>query len=361
MEPFPTYFFPPEVYYSDLDCLVRILREVGVDIIQMNDAETISRIGFRLAKALDIKVVYEAHYHTSTLATALGASPARVEALRVLERDVSEHVDHLIVFTNEDRNRWMLSGCPGNRVSVVPFGVDVILSGEYPAGRQGLVFIGNLFYEPNQRAVRRIVTEIVPIVRSMRPNTPVVVIGDIPNDLRELCFRSGIEVVGEVPDPLPWLASAAVGLAPVSEASGVRVKILQYIAAGMPVVATTAAAEGLNLPAVFVEDDSRSAALRCVDMLDRPDHYEPFIRRAKNVLSEGFLWPNIARTAGSVYARIEGGVRSRLPLRQQDDSPVLPMWIEEVLLKGRFSDANRGGMGAYRFGLAEGGQVATYQ
>jgi Glycosyl transferases group 1/Glycosyltransferase Family 4 len=362
MEPFPTYFFPPEVFYSDLNCLVRILQDVGVDVIQMNDAETIVRIGFRLAKALDVKVVYEAHYHTSTLATALGASSARVEALRVLERDVSELVDHLIVFTDEDRCRWVtLSGCSENRVSVVPFGVDHVISGEYPGERQGLVFIGNLFYEPNRRAIQRIATEIMPMLRMAQRDPRVVVIGDIPIDLRELCSQAGMEAIGEVPDPMPWLARSAVGLAPVSEASGVRAKILQCLASGMPVVAMPSAAEGLSLPALFVEENSPNFALRCVDILGRPRLYEPFVRSTKSALRESGLWPNVARTAAGVYERIMGQTPMRRPPRRQDESPGVPMWIEEVLRKGRFADADTLCLKAYRFGLAKGGGITTYQ
>ena len=361
MEPFPTYFFPAEVFYSDIECLLRILKDVGVDVIQMNDAETIMRIGFRLAKALDVKVVYEAHYHTSTVATALGASSDRVEALRGLERDVCACVDHIIVFTDEDRSRWIkLSGCAEDRVSVVPFGVDHVAFGQYPGERQGLVFIGNLFYEPNRRAIERIAREIIPMLRRLRPEERVVVIGDIPADLRKLCSDAGIEAVGEVSDPLPWLARAAVGLAPVSEASGVRAKILQCLAAGMPVVATRPAAEGVSLPALFVEENSPNVALRCADMLGRPQHYEPFVRSTKCALRETCLWPNIARTAVGVYERVQGQMPIHRALRPRDEFLGLPMWIEEVLQKGRFADADTSSLKDYRFGLAEGGGIITH-
>jgi glycosyltransferase involved in cell wall biosynthesis len=361
-EPFPTYFFPPQIFYSDLRCLVRIVRNAEVDMIQMNDAESIARIGFRLAEALDLKIVFEAHYHTSTLATALGATRRRIDSLKVLECDVSQHVDHLIVFTDEDRDRWItLSGCPEDRISVVPFGVNAILPGEYPADRQGLAFIGNIFYEPNRRAVERIVTEITPIVRSILPSTPVIVIGDTPNEVKDLCLSAEIKVVGEVADPLAWLAQTAVGLAPLLEPSGIRVKILQYLAAGMPVVAMPSAAEGLQLPALFVEDDSKSVALRCIDMLSHPERYESLVRNGKTALSDRFLWSSIARTALEVYAHVRVNPRRRRRQVAQYDGLLVPMWIEEALNKGRFVTANMNELGAYQFGLAAGGQIVTYQ
>jgi glycosyltransferase involved in cell wall biosynthesis len=360
-EPFKTYFFPPEVFYSDSDCVASVARKAGIDIIQMNDAETIKLIGYQLADALDVRMVYEAHYHTSTLAAALGASPARVEELRVLERDVCKCVDHLIVFTDEDRQRWItLSGCPPDRVSIIPFGVDSIHPGQYPSDRQGLVFLGNMFYEPNRRALQRMAADIVPAVRSVRPSTPVVIVGDIPSDLRSLCADAGMEAIGETPDPLPTLARAAVGLAPVSEGSGVRAKILRYLAAGMPVVATAAAAEGLRLPALFVENETGNAALRCAHILEKPSDYASVVSETQGILRERFLWSDIARTAAAVYRHVLEQPRTRRHPGQRDDAPGLPMWIEEVVRKGRFADADTRHLGTYRFGVAHSGRLKTF-
>ena len=165
----PTYFFPPDVFYDDLDCVARLLKAAGVTIIQMNDAETILRIGCRLASSIGAHLVYEAHYHTSTLATALGAHPDRTAALRLMEAEVCQRVDHLIVFTEADRHRWLsLSHVSEDRISIVPFGVASSSGPDRSTHREGVVFIGNLFYEPNRRAVERIARDILPAIRAHR-------------------------------------------------------------------------------------------------------------------------------------------------------------------------------------------------
>lgn len=359
-EPFRTYFFPPEVFYNDLDCVTRIARDERLDIIQMNDAETVQRIGYPLADALDLRVVYEAHYHTSTLATALDAPPSRIEALKTLEADMAKHVDHLIVFTEADRQRWVsLSEFPKSRISVVPFGVEAVVAESAATKRHSIVFLGNLFYEPNRRAVQRIVSEILPIVRSLRPCTQAVIVGDIPTDLREQCVAADIEVTGEVADPLPWLLEAAVGLAPVSEGSGIRAKILQYLGAGVPVVATEPAAEGLTLPSVFLENSSQAAALRCVDILERPSHYEFVVRQTGTILRRGLLWRDIAHVATGVYSNLMNSPPLRRPSANLL-SPDLPMWIQEVFRNGRFIDADTSPLGSYRFGVAGRGEFKTF-
>ena len=116
----------------------------------------------------------------------------------------------------------------------------------------------------------------------------------------------------------------------------------------------------LSLPALFVEESSPNVALRCVDILRRPQHYEPLVRSTKCALRETSLWPNIARTAAGVYERVKEQIPMRRAPRPQDESLGLPMWIEEVLQKGRFADADTASLKEYRFGLAEGGGITTH-
>lgn len=337
--PFRTYLLSPQTYYDDLDTMRMVTREAGIGAIQMNDAETICRIGYPLAESLDIPLIFEAHYHTSTVASALGASPERVEFLHRLNEDVSRHVDHIIVFTEADRQRWIsLSRCPADRITVIPFGVEAVA--DTPSvPRSGIVFLGNVFYEPNRRALLRLAAEWLPLVRAIRPDADARVIGDLPKELHGTCAEAGIEALGEVADPANYLARAAVGVAPLSEGSGVRVKILHYLAAGLPVVATSVAAEGLDFPSIFVEDDAVSAARRCVHILDDPGYYAHSVERTRALLEEQFLWRNIARHASALYAEISA--QKRMPRSGHRFHCVeLPMWIQEVLAKGRFSGVN---------------------
>ncbi|HKC63166.1 MAG TPA: glycosyltransferase family 4 protein, partial [Pyrinomonadaceae bacterium] len=261
-QPYTTYFFPPEVFYTDLNLLRHLVREQRIDIIQVNDAETMQVIGFPLSSILNIRTVYEAHYHTSTLARSLGLPQDRIQSLELLEHEVGMHADEIITFTEQDRQRWItFSGCDRQRVSVVPFGVPSV---KFTTGKRKaqMLFLGNMYYEPNRRAVECIIKDILPIVRSLCSEVHTVIAGDIPENLRELCQSAGMEVIGETPDLTPWLCESLVGLAPVSEGGGVRVKILQYLSNGLPVVATPVAAEGLIFPALFQEDNLTKYALR---------------------------------------------------------------------------------------------------
>lgn len=337
-EPFPTYVFHPDVFYGDMDCLTGVVRERGINVLQMDAPETIRSIGIPLAAATGARIVYDSLYHTSTLAKALGESRERVDELRAIEREMATETDRILVLTDADRDRWLSqSDCSQGRISVVPFGVEDVAS-EPPSG-DDIVFLGNLFFEPNRRAVVRIACEILPRLRVLRPGATATVIGDIPADLRELCVQANIQVAGEVANPRRLLDRAGVGIAPVSESSGVRVKILDYLAAGLPVVASSTAAEGLDFPAVFIAEDSRRAADRCANILENRASYDAAVRQTLARLRER-LWPNIAKATHAVYETVLRSAPvirrsthglSRPPLR-------MPLWMQAMLRSGRFAN-----------------------
>jgi glycosyltransferase involved in cell wall biosynthesis len=165
-----------------------------------------------------------------------------------------------------------------------------------------------------------------------------MLVGDSPAEVRALCCAADIDVLGEVAHLPETLSQAAVGLAPVSEGSGIRVKILEYVAAGLPVVASSTAAEGIRLPAVFVADDVQEQVRLCIELLTHREYFDSAIRNSQAVLANEYLWSEIAARAISTYRLIR-----EAPRRQRANVPDLPcglpMWIEEVLAKGRFASA----------------------
>jgi glycosyltransferase involved in cell wall biosynthesis len=358
-EPYTTYFFSPETYYSDLPLLADLIRGEGISTIQANDLETMHRLGFPLADELELHLVYEAHYHSSTLATQLLLSPDKIISAKCLEAEVSRHVDEIIVFTHEDRRRWVeLTEADDDRISVVPYGVNCISSNSSNAPERVpyLVFLGNMYFEPNRRAVERIAYKILPGVKKFCPAARCMIVGDAPQSLISACRGYDIDFTGEVPDLTPWLQKGSVGISPISEGSGVRVKIMQYLACGIPAVATSIAAEGLDFPALFVEDDYDRYARLCADLLLRDGFDESRLDATLRLLKSEYTWGAIAYRASAVYRKVV----SRRPRGRPGSHACsfgLPIWLDEVLRKGRFPDAHRNAVSHYRYGVAAGGKV----
>src|SRR3546814_12693806 len=109
------------------------------------------------------------------------------------------------------------------------------------------VFTGQVDDRPNIDAVRWFASDILPRVRARHPSARVAIVGRAPTaEVRALEKLSGVTVTGEVPDVRPWLAAADAVVAPLLLARGVQNKLLEAMAMARPVVASAAAATGID-------------------------------------------------------------------------------------------------------------------
>jgi sugar transferase (PEP-CTERM/EpsH1 system associated) len=109
-----------------------------------------------------------------------------------------------------------------------------------------VLFSGSMDYRPNIDAVKYFCAEVLPLIREQLPKLQFIIAGRNPSSsILALKTDPNIEVTGAVPDMRPYLWGAAVAVAPMRIARGVQSKILEALASGIPVVATTAAASAL--------------------------------------------------------------------------------------------------------------------
>jgi sugar transferase (PEP-CTERM/EpsH1 system associated) len=108
-------------------------------------------------------------------------------------------------------------------------------------------FVGRMDYYPNQEAVVHFCHDILPLIRANRPGVTFEIVGAAPPArIRELGRLPGVTVTGSVPDVRPYLQASAVSIAPLKIARGTQNKILEAMAMGVPTVASTAAAGGVD-------------------------------------------------------------------------------------------------------------------
>ena len=109
------------------------------------------------------------------------------------------------------------------------------------------VFTGQMDYRPNIDAVRWFAADTLPLIRTRHPEVRFAIVGRAPTDeVRALERLPGVTVTGEVPDVRPWLAAADAVVAPLLLARGVQNKLLEAMAMARPVVASAAAATGID-------------------------------------------------------------------------------------------------------------------
>jgi sugar transferase (PEP-CTERM/EpsH1 system associated) len=143
-----------------------------------------------------------------------------------------------------------------------------------PEGENGCVFVGALDYHPNVDAACWFAREVWPAVHERHPRARLQLVGRKPAPkVRRVGELPGVEVVGPVPDVRPYVAGAAVAVAPLRIARGVQNKVLEAMAMARPVVASPQALAGLgdrpDLPALRATSTSEWVGSLC-DLLDDP-------------------------------------------------------------------------------------------
>ena len=113
--------------------------------------------------------------------------------------------------------------------------------------RDQIVFVGRMDYFPNQNAVKYFAEQVMPEIRKVRPTTKFTIVGAEPStSIKQLTKLPNIAVTGTVPDVKSYLRKAALTVAPLNIARGTQNKILESMSLGVPVVATSFAARGVD-------------------------------------------------------------------------------------------------------------------
>ena len=161
---------------------------------------------------------------------------------------------------------------PGIPINILENGVDADYFSALSRKPDGIniVFAGVMDYPPNADAATFFARHIWSTIREVHPDARFTIVGARPARIAlRLARIPGIEVTGYVPDVRPYLAAATVSIAPLATARGVQNKILEAMAAGVPVLTTPDVAKGLPdgaEPLVFTAE--RSAAAFAHTLLD---------------------------------------------------------------------------------------------
>lgn len=212
-----------------------------------------------------------------------------------------------------DRERLVLQAiAPEARIKVVENGVDVSyfagagksLSGDPP---RKLVFVGSMDYFPNIEGITIFVKNIWPRLRECLPDTELAIVGANPtSEVLALAQIPGITVTGTVPDVRPWYANALAAIVPLRTGGGTRLKILEAMAAGVPVISTPLGAEGLDISSdrniLLVEADDTEAWVARLTALNSSTKMAAQLRDAAfDLVRSRYDWQILGATLCQTY------------------------------------------------------------
>jgi glycosyltransferase involved in cell wall biosynthesis len=231
---------------------------------------------------------------------------ARLIAL--MEQRAVEIADTIFAVSDADARHFSELGAA--RVVVVPNGVDCEAYGRLPpAARTSpptMLYVGPLAWPPNASAARFLAVEVLPAVHRRLPDARLVIVGKDPS--RELLAIAAadnrVHVAGKVPDVTPYFRDAHVMAVPLQAGGGTRLKILEALAAGLPVVSTPIGSEGIdaNDGEHLVVADRSVFAQAVVHLLLDPERGRQLAERARGLVRERYDWSVVGRPAGDAVA-----------------------------------------------------------
>jgi GT2 family glycosyltransferase/glycosyltransferase involved in cell wall biosynthesis len=215
---------------------------------------------------------------------------AQWEYLRALryELRVLPHLDRIQV-CSRDNAEYLASFLPALKGRIddgYRAGIDTSAYQFNADGREPLtlLFLGSFRHLPNREALDWFVGRAFPTVRAKEPRIRLIVIGSDPPPRHSLPDDASIELAGFVEDVREPLARYAIFVCPILSGSGVRVKLLEAFAAGIPVVSTHLGAEGLAAvdgEVCALADEPEAFAQKILDLLHNPARAEEMTRRAR--------------------------------------------------------------------------------
>jgi glycosyltransferase involved in cell wall biosynthesis len=242
--------------------------------------------------------------------------------LRSLERRTLRSSQLCVAVSELDARAMASAGA--RRVAVCPNGTDPVAPWPPPTRRDDeplrILFVGSGNYPPYERGLAWFVREVLPMVQAGIPAT-LDVVGHPPE--RPVTTR-GVRYVGPVPDLATWYEHAHVAIVPVFEGSGTRLKIIEAMAHGRPVVSTRLGAEGLPIesPAHYLQADRAEAfadsLLNVAKWCCTGDGALLSMLQGARSAIEPLFWPDVVSRLADLY-RAELDIYRGSP--QRNDAP----------------------------------------
>ncbi len=223
---------------------------------------------------------------------------------RVRELTIYRQADALVTVTEDDRTT-LLKDLPTAEIFVVP-NIHEIAEDVPPAeARRGFLFIGGFGHPPNEDAVLYFHREVWPRILEQAPDAHWTVVGNKPPASVQALAGPAITVTGYVPSTEPYLRSHLISIAPLRYGAGMKGKIGEALAAGLPVVTTTIGAEGMGLEhgkcGTLVANTPEEFATEALRLMNDRELWATLSRDGRQHIADHFTPACIARQLDRIF------------------------------------------------------------
>jgi glycosyltransferase involved in cell wall biosynthesis len=296
--------------------LIELLSQENFDGIVLENLSLTTQSSFFRRMNPKAKIIFNSYNVDSILARQAyekgAGSLKEVNEIHLQEAGLDKKIDILLCCSENDSNQFsVLNNGKLKNILVIPNGVDI----DKAAYRdnltdrimQNVLFCGSLEYEPNREGLLWFYRKVWPLVLGKRKEMKLNVVGrGDKSPYAELMADPSVNFIGEVDDLTSYYHSSYISIAPLMQGSGTRLKILEAMSYGTPVVSTAIGAEGIHCEHekhILIADSEELFAEAVLKLIDSKETGELLSRNARKLVEEIYSWEAIGKGLKEVLNR----------------------------------------------------------
>jgi glycosyltransferase involved in cell wall biosynthesis len=288
-----------------IEALDLILREQSFDVIQIESMHLIAYAQHIRKVAPRARLILDWHNIESEILARYAENDGNrlraVYAKRTskLSRGVEDELlrlCHAHTVCSEREREALLGRVPGTRIEVVGNGVDCNFFAQdvgAAGDRRDVLFMGRMDYHANIDAAQYFVRTTWPLIHARRPELRLLIVGANPPEAVRALASDNVVVTGTVDDVRPYYHSALASVVPLRVGGGTRLKVLEAMAAGTPVISTALGAEGLAVTHgkdILIADTSEAMSDAVVALKAGSPQWQELVVKARQLVQARYDW-----------------------------------------------------------------------
>jgi len=295
---------PADGNYLDYYPAVKeLLQKEKFDVVVLESPATLNAVSLIRKYDKKARIIFDAHNVNTNLDAVFlekkEISTARYLHTRKTESGLYKIVDGLLACSKKDKDDFDRLNNGKLTISIIPNGVTVI-GKLYDAGVKSekpdhILFCGYLSTNPNSEGLSWFYCSIWPLVKKAFPQLKLVVLGSgkLPGEMNALLNDQSLVFTGRVEDVKPYYSQSAISIVPLKTGSGTRLKILEAMSLGLPVVSTSKGAEGIDYTNGFnimIADEEKLFAERIIGLLKDKEQRLVLQKNARQLVESKYDW-----------------------------------------------------------------------
>lgn len=229
-----------------------------------------------------------------------------------IETKIYNKADVVITVTDDDA-KLLSMDCPKLKIRIIPNIHELNYCNNYMCD-QSLIFIGGFTHEPNVDAILFFHKQILPIIRKSIPGIQLKIVGSAPTEDIIALQGENIIVTGFVPSTSPYLHASKISIAPLRFGAGMKGKIGEAMAHGVPVVTTSVGAQGMGLTNrknVIIADTPEEFAHSVVELMNDIELYNTVKQNAILHVSDRYTKNAVTENIKTIIYEVKNTSRNK--------------------------------------------------